>query len=252
MEDARGDSMVARIARVLGAFDEERDSLTLTELAAGSDLAVPTAYRIAKDLVAEGLLERRGAHYSIGTRLWERGELAPISLRFREVALPHLLRLYEVSGENVHLAILDGLDALYVARLIGPRSVPTISRMGGRLPLHTTGVGKALLAYQSDEFLARFFARPLATPTLHSLKSESVVRAELERVRSTGYSVTNQEMTLGNSSLAVPIFVREGPPFAAVGLVTHLARFDPRRSVPPLKDAAAKIGKALAGSHFAE
>ena len=252
MEHARGDSMVARIARVLAAFDAERDALTLTELASGSGLAVPTAYRIARDLVGEGLLERRGSHYFIGTRLWERGELAPISLRFREVALPHLLRLYEVSGENVHLAVLDGLDALYVARLIGPRSVPTISRMGGRLPLHTTGVGKVLLAYQSDDFLARFFARPLQTPTLHSLRSESAVRAELERIRATGYSVTNQEMTLGNSSLAVPIFVGEGPPFAAVGLVTHLARFDSRRSVPLLKDAAAKIGRALARTHFAE
>ena len=252
MADPRGESMVARIARVLAVFDEERDSLTLSELAAGSALPVPTAYRIARDLVAEGLLERRGTRYQVGTALWERGELAPVSLRFREVALPYLLTLYEVSGENVHLAILDGYEALYVARLIGPRSVPTISRMGGRLPLHTTGVGKALLAYQSDEFLREFFARPLATPTLHSLGRESEVRAELERIRATGYSITNQEMTLGNSSLAVPIFVGDGPPFAAVGFVTHLARFDPRRSVPPLKDAAAKIAKALAGIHFTE
>ena len=109
MEDARGDSMVARIARVLRRLRRGAGTRsTLTELAAGSGLAVPTAYRIARDLVAEGLLERRGTRYWIGTRLWERGELAPISLRFREVALPHLLRLYEVSGENVHLAILDG------------------------------------------------------------------------------------------------------------------------------------------------
>jgi DNA-binding IclR family transcriptional regulator len=54
-------------------------------------------------------------------------------------------------------------------------------------------------------------------------------------------------MTLGNTSLAVPIFVGDGPPYAAVGLVTHLARFEPRRSVPLLKDAAAGIAKALVG-----
>ena len=74
------------------------------------------------------------------------------------------------------------------------------------------------------------------------------LRSELERTRRTGYSVTNQEMTLGNTSLAVPIFVGSGPPYAAVGLVTHLARFDPRRTVPLLKEAAAGIARALAGS----
>ena len=75
------------------------------------------------------------------------------------------------------------------------------------------------------------------------------MRAELERTKRTGYSLTNQEMTLGNTSLAVPIFVSDGPPYAAVGLVTHLARFEPRRSVQLLKDAASGIAKALVGLH---
>ena len=105
--------------------------------------------------------------------------------------------------------------------------MPTISRMGGRLPLHTTGVGRALLAFQSDAFLEEFFSHPLEQPTAYSLTTEKAVRAELERTRRTGYSLTNQEMTLGNTSLAVPIFVGDGPPYAAVGLVTHLARFEP-------------------------
>ena len=100
--------------------------------------------------------------------------------------------------------------------------------MGGRLPLHTTGVGKALLAYQSDEFLARFFARPLrdADTALARQRVGGARRAGADP-RHTGYSVTNQEMTLGNSSLAVPIFVGDGPPFAAVGFVTHLAQIRP-------------------------
>lgn len=245
MTDDRGRSMVARVATLLRAFDQEHDSLTVSELAERTGLPIGTTHRIANELVAERLLDRDGTGYSIGTGLWEAGELSVVSLRFREIALPFLLSLYEVTGENVHLAILDGFDALYVARLVGPRSVPTISRMGGRLPLHTTGVGKALLAFQSEEFLAEFFSRPLATPTRHSLGTEAAVRAELERTRQTGYSSTQQEMTLGNTALAVPIFVEGGPPFAAVSLVTHLARTDVRRNVPLLKGAAAEIGDAL-------
>jgi Transcriptional regulator len=239
--------MIARVARVLRAFDAEHDSLTLTDVASRTSLPMASAHRIVHGLVAERLLDRRGARYCIGTGLWERGELAGISMHFREATLPYLLMLYEATRENVHLAIRDGYDALYVARLVGPHSVPTISRMGGRLPLHTTGVGRALLAYQSAAFLDQFFARPLEKPTKYSLGTEPAVRAELERTRQTGYSVTNQEMTLGNTSLAVPIFVGDGAPYAAVGLVTHLARFDPRRSVPLLKDAANGIAKAIVG-----
>jgi DNA-binding IclR family transcriptional regulator len=238
-------SMIARVGRVLRAFDADHASLTVSDLAERAGLPIATAHRIANDLVAERFLDRTGTRYSIGTGLWEQGELAAVSLRFRETALPFLLTLYEVTGENVHLAIRDGYDALYVARLVGPRSVPTISRMGGRLPLHTTGVGKALLAFQDEEFLREFFARPLEQPTRHSLGSEAAIRAELKETRSSGFSRTNQEMTLGNTSLAVPIFLDDGPPFAAVGLVTHLVRADPRRIVPLLTDAAQGISRAL-------
>lgn len=236
---------MARVARILGAFDEDHDLLTASELAARSGLPVATTHRIAVEMVAEGLLDRDGLRYAIGTGLWERGELATVSLRFREIALPFLLELYEASGENVHLAILDEGEALYVTRLVGRRSVPTISRMGGRLPLHTTGVGKALLAFQDEAFLDEFFSRPLRRATVHSRVDEATLRVELEAVRSKGFSVAHQEMTLGNASIAVPIFVADGPPYAALGLVSHLGRADLGRSVPLLKDAAARISEAL-------
>ena len=166
-----GESMIARVARVLRAFDAEHDALTLTELASRTGLPMATTHRIIRDLLTEGLLERHGSRYLIGTALWERGELARISLHFREATLPYLLTLYEATSENVHLAVREGLDALYVARLVGPHSVPTISRMGGRLPLHTTGVGRALLAFQSDAFLEEFFSHPLEQPTAYSLSA---------------------------------------------------------------------------------
>jgi DNA-binding IclR family transcriptional regulator len=120
--------------------------------------------------------------------------------------------------------------------------------MGGRLPLHTTGVGKALLAFQDDGFLAEFFSRPLATPTRYSLGTEAAVRAELDEIRASGFSTTRQEMTLGNAALAVPVFVGDGAPYAAVSLVTHLARAYERRNIPLLKASAAEIGAALAVS----
>jgi DNA-binding IclR family transcriptional regulator len=241
-----GTSVIARTARLLGAFDGEHPRLTLTEASARSGLSMTTTHRMLGELVDANLLAR-GADdkYSVGRGLWELGEVSPISLTLRETALPYLLTLYEATAENVHLAILDGMEALYVARLVGPRSVPTISRMGGRLPLHTTGVGKALLAWQDDAFQTAYFGRELERPTKFSITSEPRLRAQLADVRRDGFSQTHQEMTLGNTSLAVPVMGPDGRPLAAVGLVTHTVRADVGRLVPVLQKAAAGMSASL-------
>lgn len=241
-----GASVIARTAKLLSAFDGEHPRLTLSEASARSGLSMTTTHRMLGELVETHLLARGADHrYSIGRALWELGEVSPLSLNLRETALPYLLTLYEATAENVHLAVLDGVEALYVARLVGPRSVPTISRMGGRLPLHTTGVGKVLLAWQDDEFLSAYFERKLERPTKFSITSEPRLRAQLAEVRRTGFSQTHQEMTLGNTSLAVPVMDRGAHPLAAVGLVTHTVRADVGRLVPVLQKAASGMSASL-------
>ena len=242
----RGVSVIARTAKLLASFDGEHPRLTLTEVSERSGLSMTTTHRMLAELVETKLISR-GAdlRYSIGRALWELGEVSPLSLGLRETALPYLLTLYEATAENVHLAILDGMEALYIARLVGPRSVPTISRMGGRLPLHTTGVGKALLAWQDDAFLDAYFARELERPTKFSIASEPKLRAQLAEIRRNGYSQTHQEMTLGNISLAVPVLGRHGVPLAAVGLVTHTVRADVARLVSVLRKEAAGMAASL-------
>lgn len=240
-----GDSVLGRASRMLRAFDEDSPELDLPTLAERSGLPRSTAHRLATELVALGMLDRTASGYAVGTGLWEIGELSPVSLRLRERALPHLLELYGATGENVHLAMLAGTEALYVARLTGPGSVPTLSRMGGRLPLHTTGVGKALLSVQAADWLDDYFALPRERETLHSVTDESALRDEIVRARASGYATTRQEMTLGNVSIAAALPVAEGLPRAAVGVVTHLGRADEGRLAPLVMRTAADIGAAL-------
>lgn len=243
---SRGESVIARVARLLKIFSGEDSRLTLSQASRYAGIPLTTTHRMLSELVDSGLLSRDERNrYSVGTRLWEIGESSFVSMMLRETALPYLLTLYEATGENVHLAILDGLEALYIDRLAGPRSVPTISRMGGRLPLHTTGVGKVLLAYQDDEFLRRYFAQPLNNPTAYSITSETKLRAQLKEIRHKGFSRTSQEMTLGNTSLAVPIIGRGALPLASVGVVTHTVKADEIRLVPLLQKAAAELATEL-------
>ena len=249
-----GDSMTQRIVRVLETFTTERTVQTASEIGRRADLPSSTAHRLVDDLVAEGLLERDDEHrVRLGMRLWELGELSPVSLRLRETALPHMLRLYEATGENVHLAVLDAptpetASALYVGRITGSGSIPVLSRMGGRHPLHTTGVGKALLATRDDLWLERFLARPLERETTRSITTEAELRADLERTRARGFATTHEEMTLGNVSVAAALGPIEGLPPSAVGVVVHLARADERRLGPLVVQAARDIRSALLDS----
>lgn len=230
---------------ILSAITESEPEVDLARLTALTGLPRSSVHRLAVGLVELGFLERSDGGYVVGTRLWELGELAPVSMRLREVALPHLLALFSATGENVHLAVLADFEALYVARLTGEASIPTLSRMGGRLPLHTTGVGKALLSVMDEAWLTAYFAEPRERETIHSVTSEASLRAELASARSLGYATTRQEMTLGNVSFAAPLPLVSGLPRAAVGIVTHLARGDASRLAPLVKRAASDIARDL-------
>ncbi|WP_307217346.1 IclR family transcriptional regulator [Microbacterium sp. SORGH_AS_0888] len=243
--------MLQRIMRLLSAFDEDAPELTAAQLAARSGLPLSTVHRLLAQLVAEGVVGRAGSYgYTVGARLWEIGELSPIALRLRETALPHMVRLYEATGENVHLAVLDAptprtATVLFAGRLTGRASVPTLGRGGGRHPLHTTGVGKALLATCDDAWLDAYLAAPLLPETTLSITDPAVLRAEVDTVRVRGYATTHGEMTLGNVSVAAPLGLVSDLPRAAIGVVAHADETLERRLAPIVVQAAKELTRAL-------
>ena len=246
-----GAGTLARAMSVLACFGDDDPALTAAQLAARTGLASSTTHRLVAQMLEHGLLARAPGHrYTVGARLWELGELSPLALRLRETALPHMSRLYDATGENVHLAVLDAptpeeAAALYVGRLSGQASYPTLSRMGGRHPLHTTGVGKALLSTRDEEWMRRYFSVPLQRETTYSITTEPQLRADLQRARARGYAMTREEMTLGNVSVAAPLGRVEGLPRGALGIVVRLESADERRLGPLVVQAAADLTRAL-------
>ncbi|QZY51037.1 IclR family transcriptional regulator [Leucobacter tenebrionis] len=241
-----GDGVLDRVLAVLGCFSEEEPELGAADLAARTGLAPSTLHRLLAVLLERGLLVRMPAHrYAVGARLLELGELSPLALRLRERAIPHLMRLYEVTGENVHLGVLDGepedARVLYVGRVTGRRSIPTVSRSGGRGPLHATGVGKALLATRDETWLARFFATPLQRETTRTIVDETRLREDLGETRARGYARTREEMTLGNISVAAALPPVPGLPPIALGVVVHIDRADERLLARMVQQAARDV-----------
>jgi DNA-binding IclR family transcriptional regulator len=219
--------------------------LSLSEISRRSGLSVATTHRLVGELTAwRGLQRDEDGLYSIGLRAWQVGLLSPLHTRLREIALPYLQSLYESSRENVHLAVRDGFDAMYVEKLAGHRSVPIVSRTGGRLPIHATGVGKALLAWDSPAFIDAVLGRPLDRTTSYTITEPGRLRRELTDTRERGYAVTREEMTLGTCSVAAPVLTADGV-VAAVGVVVHSVRVDPAKLAAPIRLVAEGIAARL-------
>jgi DNA-binding IclR family transcriptional regulator len=198
---------------------------------------VPTAHRLVGELVAWGALSRTASGcYVVGRRMWDLGLLAPVQSGLRELASPYLHDLYGATLATVHLAVRDGTEVLYLDRLAGHASVPVVSSVGSRLPLHATGVGKVLLAHAPAE-VQRAVLAELRRITPYTVTQPGLLRRQLARVLRDDHATTTEEMSLGACSIAVPI--RQGTEVvAALGIV-----------VPTLKDRARLAGALQVAAH---
>ena len=181
--------------------------------------------------------------YVVGRRLWDLGLLAPVQTGLRQLASPFLHDLYGATLATVHLAVRDGVEVLYVDRLAGHASVPVVSRIGSRLPLHATGVGKVLLAHAPADVQAEVLGDADPDHAVHRHPAgHAAAPARAGCVRD-GYATTVEEMSLGACSVAVPI--RRGDEVvAALGIVLPRLGKDRPRLVAALQVAARGIGRA--------
>jgi DNA-binding IclR family transcriptional regulator len=240
-----GQSVTARALGVLATFGAGHPLLSLTDIADRADLPLATAHRLVGELAAWGALERGpDGRYRIGLRLWEVATLAPRGLGLREAALPFLEDLYEATHENVHLAVRDGTEAVYVERLSGRRAVPVVSRVGGRLPLHATGVGLVLLAYAPTRVQEEILAGPLARFNERTITAPAVLRRLLAEVRRSRVAVSDGLLDPAALSVAAPVHDPAGEVVAALSVVVPSTQ-DSRTYTPAVLAAARGVSRAL-------
>jgi DNA-binding IclR family transcriptional regulator len=243
------ESVASRLLQVLGAFSAEHLHLSLSEISRRTGLPLTTAHRFAGELLAWGALERdaRG-RYRVGLRLWEVAALAPRGLGLREIAMPFLEDLYEATHENVQLAVLDGDDVVYVERISGRNAVRVHTRVGGRWPAHTTGVGLVLLAYAPAGEQERYLAGPLAACpafTARTITDPGRLRRELAEVRRQGLAVSDGQITLDALSVAAPVRDAAGEVVAALSIVVTSGTIGPATLAPAVRSTALGISRAM-------
>jgi DNA-binding IclR family transcriptional regulator len=231
---------------LLGAFRPGDESVTLAELARRAELPQPTALRLLRELTDWGALVRTpSGGYQIGLKLFHIGMLAPQQRGLREVALPFMQDLFEVTKENILLGVLSGTQVLYVEKIKGRSSAPAVTRSGGTLPAYVTAIGKVLLAYGPDEVRDRACSRELRQYTDHTIKDGDALRRELELTRLRGYAVADQELRPSRVAVAAPVFNHLGEAVAGISVMGHSHTMDVGRVAPAVQTTALALSRQL-------
>jgi IclR family transcriptional regulator, acetate operon repressor len=237
-------SLLSRAAAIVGAFDDRDPVLSLVELSRRTGLPKSTVHRIVAELVTLRVLERHDDGYRLGMWLFERGELVPGHRSLSEAALPVMEDLREATRQRIHLAVLDGVDVVYV-EILGTGGLEVVSRTGGRLPAHATGVGKAMLAYSPAATVQARIEAGLPRLTPRTISTSGGLVRELRKIRSVGMALDLEEAQLGVSCVAAPVFGADRKVAAGLSVTGVTGSVDPGTLGPAVRTAAFTLSRLL-------
>jgi DNA-binding IclR family transcriptional regulator len=241
-----GEPVLNRAFRILTAFGPDR-SLSLSALSVRAALPKPTALRLARKLTELGALERtETGEYVVGLRLLEVASLAPRGHGLRATALPYMEDLHIATGQHVLLAVRDASEAILVERLSARGAGRVMYRVGGRLPLHSTGVGLVLLAHAPASLQDEILSQDLTLRPENIVRTSRELRAKLAGIRRDGVAIAARTWPEPVTSVAAPIRGWQGGPVAALSVVTRTDQVEPAVLRPAVVAVARAISRALA------
>lgn len=223
-EESSGESVLTRAVTLLNAFDARHVTLSLSALVSRSGLPKTTVHRMAHELTRLGLLARENGRYSVGERVLKFASLAPARRTLREAALPYMQDLYEATHGTIQLGIASGTEVLYVEKIHGHQKITDLSRVGSRMPLHTTAIGKAIMAYSPPVLLDSVVDAGLEALTSTTITSARLLRHEVQEVTTRGIAYDREESKAGVCCAASPILGASGLALGAISVSGPAAR----------------------------
>jgi DNA-binding IclR family transcriptional regulator len=249
-DDARTD-MVGKALGLLVLLGDEPRGASAADLSRRAELPFSTTYRLLGSLTRDGFVdyEPDGRRYHLGLRVFQLGQRVSNHHGFAGTSLPILRRVTEQTGEATILSVRDGVHHLTVNKVDGPQTFRVTSDPGHLGALHTTSVGKALVAFADDatrtELVENLVLEPL---TQRSITDRAAFRVEIDRVRRCGYATMDEENELGMRAVAVPVFNAQGQAFASLATAVPVFRMSMdalEALVPLLQSAAAELSARL-------
>jgi len=242
---------VERALKILDLFDEYDTELKITDISERMQLHKSTVHSLLKTLQLHGYIDQNpeNGKYRLGMKLFERGNFVIHGLDIRKVAKRYLVDLSLQTGQTTHLVILDDKEGVYIDKVEGQLATILYSRIGRRVPLHSSGAGKALMAFLKEEEQRKILiGYRYVVQTPNTITNEADFLKELTKVRNAGYSVDNQENEPGVRCIAVPILNHKAQVIAAISISTLVSRVDDeqlRQFLLLLQQAAAEISQQM-------
>jgi IclR family transcriptional regulator, KDG regulon repressor len=256
MTDAQANpaTAVERALNILEVAAQRREGLTNSEISRRLGIPKSSASYILRTLERRGYLRRdaESGRYRLGLKILSLGGDAQGNLDIADVALPFMRVLGEKIRLTVHLAVLDQGEAVYVEKVEAPGFFKVNTWVGRRMFLHSTSVGKCLMAWlPKQDVEAVVKQQGLKKRTPKTIATATKLFAELERVKLAGYAMDDEENSLGARCLGAPIFDATGNVTAAIGASGTLTQMDEAnmpKMVEALKETARRVTRQLVRS----
>jgi IclR family transcriptional regulator, KDG regulon repressor len=211
---------ILKALRLLEAVGWKGHDVKLTEIARELGLPKTTAFRYLQTLAFAGFIRHDAEkdRYGVGPRIRMFAEAEKSLWRLRRIAVPEMEAVARTYNETVNLAMSSGFDVVYVEIVRGDRMLRMQARIGEHHPLHSTALGKAILAFLPSAERTAILDSPLGEMTARTIRSSAMLRRQLSEAQRRGYSLEREETEDGISCIGVPILDREGYPLAALSL----------------------------------
>lgn len=242
---------VERALKILDLFTEDTPEQKITEISDKMNLHKSTVHTLLKTLEKHQYIEQNPENmkYKLGLKLVERGNYVISTIDIRQVAKSYLLDLSKKTGQTVHLGILNGQEGVYIDKIEGESAVIRFSRIGKGIPLHSTAIGKVLLAFQEPKEIHRLLSDYHFTKqTEYAITNKNELYNQLEKFNQQGYAIDNQENELGVRCIAVPLLNYENKVVAGISISTLISQVDDERLkeyINLLKQAGLEVSKKL-------
>lgn len=232
--------MISRMAEILGAFKYGERQMSASEISRRTGIPKATVARIVNSMIDHGFLERRETGVQLGIKFFELGQQAARPTDLRQFAYQSMRDLVQATGQTVHLAVLDDLEVVYVQILRNNQSPALPSRVGGRLPAHATGLGKALLAFERPDLLAKLASEPLKTLGPRTITDFKTLDGQFELIRQNRIAYEREESAAGIACAAAPI-MKNGRAVAAISISVKIDAL----AVEKMGPAVSAVARAL-------
>lgn len=231
----------------------KHDQLTLTELTTDTGMAPSTAHRLLITMQRHGIVafNEEAQRWMVGVETFRIGSSFVRRTNVVQASRAIMRELMEETGETANLAIADNGDVVFISQVETHEAIRAFFRPGSRSPMHTSGIGKALLAeFRRDDVEAILQERGLPSFTPNTITSAETLFADLEETRKRGWSFDDEERNIGMRCLAAPIYNEFGEVAAGISISGPTVRMSDDRLDelgPEVRRAAAKITADIGG-----